>query len=228
MTDNLPAYGFLGSADSKQENVELNLDSFLPMDVGLMLLPCGTDAGPGVKRVKTWLAEQFSDGDYQEVNDVIASLEAARADGCGATLIVLIDPETVADDDALLVKRALAAEIPVRSINHAMNDVTLDDVTPEQVPSAPETAVEPRTRRTRTAVTPQTSEASEAVSGPPARKPRGRARAATEVPAVPAVTEVAQGPAFWQGTGPELLALIDARIKIALQHTTFIVDTPPF
>jgi hypothetical protein len=46
-----------------------------------------------------------------------------------------------------------------------------------------------------------------------------------ETPDPPAAV---QAPVFWQGTGPELLALIDERVKLALQHITLSIDTPPF
>lgn len=231
MTSKLPTYGFLGLGNTKDENVELQLDRFMPEDVGDMIGP--KVCGPGVRKVIRWLEDAFGT-DVERVTDVIDSLAVRKAGGVDATLIVVLaDP--VDDADVALIVKAIDAGIKVCSINHAMDEVDREDVAPEPAPSEAEKPAAARTRARRGSRTPEPDGASEAVSEPQETKPRrGRPRKTEPAVAEAVPGEVAIATAlsaettapFWQGTPEELLALIDARVAKAFAKASDALNAP--
>lgn len=227
----LPVYGFLGKGSTAQRNAELQLDNFMPEDVGEMFLPAGR-AGPGIKHVRDWLTDAYGGDNVGESTDVVGALLVDKQAGHDAVLVMVLD-DPPDDDDREAVARAIQGGILVKSINHAMDDLSILDVVPETPPSAPEKPAAAQTATRRRRSTTPAADAAEAVSEPPAapaatRKPRGRARTAPAADPTPPVEQPVANLVHWQGTSEELIALIDARLALALTRAVDFIQPPPF
>lgn len=136
---------YAGHADTKEENIPAVLDTFLPGQLGLVIIPERVPRSQaGLKKVVTWLESEVGKNGTIPEPDLIAALlarkdyeEDGEAKSDDLALVMLYDPEN--EDDVALAKAATEAGIKVVDLTAAGDDLLLDDA----VVSFEETPVEP-------------------------------------------------------------------------------------
>lgn len=163
MGDNLPVYGFAGSAAVEQAQatfIGANLSDSMPEEC-LFVIPAGISKGRaedrGMRLIRDWIRSEYDADDLEEASNVLLSLLNYRKQDYDTTLVLLHDPE----QDGELVREAVQAGIRVLDLRNGMIELTWREPDPEPEPavSVPRLRGVPRQE-------PEAAPAAPAITGP--------------------------------------------------------------
>jgi len=177
---------FAGSGEVSEELVKALLTDFFGDDDVFAIIPATVRRGQkGLKQVEAFLKDADIQYDPEEENEFIGKLHEYRKEGDEVTLVLLWTGD---ETEERLLDEALAADIPVKDLTRALDDISFAEEDEEETPVEPEPAPPSRTRGT-----PRSSQ------GKSSRASRGALRAAEDTAArkadadeAQATTEVAQ------------------------------------
>lgn len=125
-------YAVAGTGEVDEGNAARLLDDLLPQKLGAVYRPARVPrSNKALSFVISWLESDDVLGPKGTVpsDDLTAALIARRTDGDDVTLIVLW-PAEPSEEDLKLVRDAFDAEIPVKNLSAALDDLLQDDVFP--------------------------------------------------------------------------------------------------
>lgn len=129
------AVGFAGAGEIDPKAIAALLDDWLPQDDLVVFLPEKVSrSAKGLKAVRTWMEEV--EQDFMVTGALVEDLVSADAD---KTFMVLLWGDEGDENSEDLLQAALAAGIPVKDLTHALDDLRIEEETPETEDSPEDT-----------------------------------------------------------------------------------------
>lgn len=133
MSDNLPVFGFAGTANPSGDLISANLFDSMPEEC-LFVLPDNISRGKsedaGLRNVRAWIQAEYDTDDLEKSPDVLESLIRYSNQDHETTLVLLYTPGT---DDHFL-RAAVENHITVLDLNQAMMELSWREPEPEPAP----------------------------------------------------------------------------------------------
>lgn len=125
------AFAGTGSTNVEKKNVEALLDDYVKGREFFALIP---EPGPkrgekGVRNVWSWLDENEHQYDQEALTDIVPKLLEYKKEGDEVQLVLAWDEEDPTEPIETLMAAALDADIPVKDLCRALDDLEFDDGT---------------------------------------------------------------------------------------------------
>lgn len=123
------AFAGTGSKNVEKKNVEALLDDLVKGRQFFAIIP---DPGPkrgekGLRNVWSWLDAEEHEYDQEKLTDILPKLEEFKKDGDEVLLVLAWDDEDPTEPIEQLMSDALEADIPVKDLCRALDDLEFDE-----------------------------------------------------------------------------------------------------